>query len=567
MTTAAVFYQKVGYETNTKRLMGRQAASEGFLKAISRYSRVPTLYCCTQTKGEFEDFCRRVTPWLATERSLQWVTEEKLAKTSEPGVLYRPDPLIGQMAWQRRYSNPRAYSLCGVTHTLASKEAMTGVGDLLIAPVYPWDAVICTSTAVKLTVERLLENWAEYLADRLGARPSLQPQLPVIPLGVDCDAFLSGDAAQTARKQFRQQLGIGAADLVVLFVGRLIFHAKAHPVPMYLALERAAQATLVKVHLVQAGWFEDAQQDAAFKEGAKLFCPTVNPIFVDGRSPGIRKTIWAIADVFISLVDNIQETFGLTPIEAMAAGLPVVVSDWNGYQDTVRHGVDGFRIPTTLPPGGCGMDFAVQYQGGRLNYSTFVGQVSLMTAVDVDACAQALTTLFAQPELRQRMGSQGRQRARDEFDWQVVIRSYETLWVQLNECRMASASPAQIAANTPPYPLCDDPCRQLLHYPTQQLQTIHVLTLGAMATADQMQRLRSTWMTNIGADRRTPAVVIDQMIRAIAEAGSLTVLEILQRYGSTAPMTQIHLLRTLVYLLKFDVLRLQSNPAGDSENS
>ena len=28
----------------------------------------------------------------------------------------------------------------------------------------------------------------------------------------------------------------------------------------------------------------------------------------------------------------------------MAAGLPVVVSDWDGYRDTVRDGVDGFRI-------------------------------------------------------------------------------------------------------------------------------------------------------------------------------------------------------------------------------
>ena len=181
-------------------------------------------------------------------------------------------------------------------------------------------------------VERLLETWADYLAQRIGARPQAQLQLPIIPLGVDCEAFPQGEAAQATRQRLRQQFGIAPDDLVVLFVGRLIFHAKAHPVPMYLAVERAAQATNAKVHLIQTGWFEDQKQESAFKTTASLFCPSVHHIFVEGRQPEIGKTIWSVADIFISLADNIQETFGLTPIEAMAAGLPAIVSDWNGYR-------------------------------------------------------------------------------------------------------------------------------------------------------------------------------------------------------------------------------------------
>ena len=41
-----------------------------------------------------------------------------------------------------------------------------------------------------------------------------------------------------------------------------------------------------------------------------------------------------------------QESFGLTPIEAMAAGLPRVISDWDGYRDSVNDGEDGFLIRT-----------------------------------------------------------------------------------------------------------------------------------------------------------------------------------------------------------------------------
>ena len=40
-----------------------------------------------------------------------------------------------------------------------------------------------------------------------------------------------------------------------------------------------------------------------------------------------------------------QESFGLAPIEAMAAGLPVIASDWDGLRDTVSPDV-GIRVPT-----------------------------------------------------------------------------------------------------------------------------------------------------------------------------------------------------------------------------
>lgn len=38
----------------------------------------------------------------------------------------------------------------------------------------------------------------------------------------------------------------------------------------------------------------------------------------------------------------------------MAAGLPVVVSDWDGHRDTVVDGENGFRIPTYALPAGSG---------------------------------------------------------------------------------------------------------------------------------------------------------------------------------------------------------------------
>lgn len=559
MKTAAILYQREGYDTRVQRIMGRQSAGEGFLKALARYGTAESLYCCTREKIAFEEFEKQIRPWLSDSRQIRWVPAGNPLAIAEAGTLYRPDPLIGELAWQRRYANQQAYSICGVTHTLVSKGVMEGIGDLLIAPVQPWDAIICTSRAAKTLFERLLENWAEYLAQRLGARPNTQVKLPVIPLGVDCEAFPQGEVAREARTRLRQQLGIGQDDIVVLFVGRLIFHAKAHPVPMYLAMERAAQATNAKVHLIQAGWFEDQQQELAFKNTASFLSPTVNHIFIDGRQPQVREDIWpgirAMADIFVSLADNIQETFGLTPIEAMASGLPVVVTDWDGYKDTVRHEVDGFRIPTLIPPAGCGLDFAANYNDDSLNYSTYIGHISLMTAVDVDACTQALTALFTQPELRQRFGENGRQRAREIYDWSKVIAAYENLWQDLAELRAKATTTAPLTPGKPPYPLCDDPFRLLAHYPTQSLSQDMVLGLGAMATPEKLQVLRSTWMTNFGADKRSPTNIIDAVLAAISQEGSLTVEEIIRRFAGSELAASVYLLRTLVYLLKFDVLR------------
>ena len=39
----------------------------------------------------------------------------------------------------------------------------------------------------------------------------------------------------------------------------------------------------------------------------------------------------AASDMALFLVDNLQETFGLAVAEAMAAGLPVVASDWDVF--------------------------------------------------------------------------------------------------------------------------------------------------------------------------------------------------------------------------------------------
>ena len=470
--------------------MGRHVAGAGFLKGFATYAEVDKFYCQVLEPTHAEDFAQRIK--MLAGRSGQGcsvVTPDGMPQLPESArTLYTPDPAIGVHAWRRRTIGAQHYSICGVNHTISSDTAMDGLAGLVTSPVQPWDAVICTSRAAKAVMVRVLDNYADYLGRRGGGKFRAQLKMPVIPLGVDCGQFLEGEAAEKVRGGVRRGLGIAADDFVALYVGRLSFHAKAHPLPMYLALEQAALRTGKRIHLIQAGWFPNEGIEREFRDGARAFCPSVNPIFLDGRDQAVCRDVWCAADSFISLSDNVQETFGLTPIEAMAAGLPCIVSDWNGYRDTVRDEIDGFAVPTWLPLPGSGGDMVLPSDvllskaARDRNYNHYCGVVSQCTGIDVAKAAEAVTALVQNPELRRRMGEQGRQRARETFDWSVVIHAYQDLWRELAHIRSHGEEVGAPVEGRPVHPLRDDPFAIFAGYATATVDGETVVELMGAET-------------------------------------------------------------------------------------
>ncbi|WP_374384923.1 glycosyltransferase family 4 protein [Dongia sp.] len=486
---AAIFYQPEGYDTSRQKLMGRHAAGEGFLKGFLRWSGVDTLYCYAATK-EFGGHFQRLVGSFGNKRPVRWLDERDAASPKGPGTLYLPDPSLAAAAWRRRAVGQRLYSITGITHTTASAGAMDWITGLLSAPVQNWDALICTSSVVRDTIDLVLNEQADYLRTRLGATRFTRPQLPIIPLGVDTEAFAPDEAKRAAA---RAALGLGADDVAILFVGRLSFHAKAHPLPMYLGLERAAQALAKsgsrKIHLIQAGWFANDFIDNAFRSGAAQFCPSVRAHFLDGRKSDLRNQAWAAADLFTSLSDNFQETFGLTPIEAMAAGLPGVVSDWNGYKDTVRDGIDGFRVPTLMPRAGLGADLADRHAAGIDTYDLYCGFSSQFVAIDPNAVAKTYLKLIEDGDLRRKMGAAARARAVDTFDWRVVVQRYQALWTELAELRKAADESAARQAGEAANPARLDPFVSFTSYPSEILSEQHVIAATPGADGARLQTL------------------------------------------------------------------------------
>lgn len=130
---------------------------------------------------------------------------------------------------------------------------------------------------------------------------------------------------------------------------------------------------------------------------------------------------------------------------------------------------------------------------------------------------------------------------------------YEQLWAELNERRSHAG---EISPPAVPHPLCDDPFRIYAHYPTNILSPEQKLSLGKMGSKEALELLKETWLTNFGGDRRTHWDTIGQIIDALATAQSLSVQELLHRFGGTEVGSQLLLYRTLVYLLKFNILAL-----------
>ena len=555
---SVIYYHPEAYTTSGPKLMGRNAAGESFLRGYLSYSKSTAFWAQVQRPEHGQHFAAQVKAQGRTE-SVHAITPHNLSALSQAGLVYYPGPGIGQHAFHRSVAaaSHAAWSLCGITHTTSSAGAMDAISELLTAPVQPWDAVICTSTAVKDNVSRLLQAQANMLKERLGVSKLVLPMLPVIPLGIHTQDFVFNDAQKNAA---RNRLKANDNTLVVLFMGRLSFHAKAHPLAMYQALQQAAllvKASGKKVKLVECGWHANEFIQKAYQDAAHQACPDVEVITLDGRKAEDRETAWAGADVFCSLSDNIQETFGIVPIEAMAAGLPVVVSDWDGYKDTVRHEVDGYRIATVMPEAGLATDLALRHALEVDTYDMYCGHTCSLVSVDIHAAALAFAKLFESPALRQSMGAAGRQRAQQVYDWKVIIGQYETLWAEQNRVRLAalqdaSKLPAKLAH---PWPARMDPFHAFASYPTQSLKTTTVLSLvdnSLEAATARVQTYQAMAMVNFAKWVLPSHQEIETVLKQ-ASAGPQAALALVNAIDDAR---KPFVFRTLAWLLKLGIFKV-----------
>ncbi len=501
MQNAAIFLHPDAFDTTTGRLMGRHAAGESFLRGYLRHAEVERYDFWNVSGAPRQKLEAMVAGIGATRHPVRWIDRHDRAALNDPGVLNLPGPSLNQETWLRRPVGARAYASCAITHTTATPRIMDAIAGLLIDPVEDYDALICTSSAVRAAVETQLDGIRDYLTAEFGPRRRPEPQRVTIPLGVNAEDFTP---SADHRRAWRERLNIPADAPVALYVGRFNVKEKMNPGLMAVALEKTAAATGQTIYWVNSGWSEDQANDDFIHRETRALCPSVRYIAIDGRAPDVRFSIWSVADFFISFSDNIQETFGLTPIEAMAAGLPCVVTDWNGYKDTVRHGIDGFRVSTLAPPPGAGEDLSQALAAGLIGYTSYVAAAAQHTVIDYGEAVSALSILVLNPAFRRQLGENARARAREVFDWAAIIPQYQALWAEMNARRLA----APLAPFEPANPFRPDPYRLFGGYPTAHLTPDYRLALPPGVTPAAATALLRTNLSDYAAmNRPTPSEV------------------------------------------------------------
>lgn len=461
---AAIWYAEDGYDPDAKGVNGRRVAGASFLKGFAAHADVDEFVSLSQGRKGADAFAARMKDLGAAQptRGASFFNARKIAPLE---TVYFPAPNYAAELWRRQSLGASAYSICGITHTTATAAVMQGLVDLRAAPQQEWDAIICTSRAVHASQVAQLDEIDSYFSERFG-KPPARPQMPVIPLGLNV-ADHAHDGA--ARARLRRRMGWKRDDIVVSTLSRLTPYGKFDPLPLFIALQ-AAQDRLPKgmrLHFVACGLYADGHSRKVFEESAAALMPSVSYIHLDGASANARAEALSGGDIFTFPIDNIQETFGLAPLEAMAAGLPVITTDWDGMRDTVTEDA-GMRIPTRALPASRGQMDAWGYLSKRLSYAQYGNTNSALVEVDLAALTEAITALASDPTRRRAMGQAGLARVQAEYDWRVIIPRYQDLWAELSAIRrkaIQGAPPKHLHAN----PAAPSPQKLFASYPSEVL--------------------------------------------------------------------------------------------------
>jgi glycosyltransferase involved in cell wall biosynthesis len=518
---AAIYYVDDGYDPVKKGINGRRVAGGSFLRGFLRNADVAEFVMLARNEAEISPV-RELAQQLRPDIPLRLSSRaQSQGLANGVGSVFYPSPNFKDEAWRRAPYGGQKWSLCGITHTTSTAAVMSGWMELRTAPVYSWDSVICTSQAVLKSTEFSLDLVDEYLRQHLGAVLPPRPMLPVIPLGIHCADFARDNAA---RAELRARIGAGEHDVVFATIARLTPHEKFDPLPIYLAMQRA-QAQMVangrseKLHVVFCGQYQSDYARRVFEQGAAKLMPDVGFHVLDGAKEAERRATLSGADVFVFLIDNIQETFGLAPLEGMAAGLPLLVSDWDGLKDTVSTDI-GFRVTTRMLPGPSLGQEAQRYQANIDNYHIYCATTSAVTEIDMPELVARIVQLASDANLRAKMGAAALARVRALFDWRHVVPMMQDLWQEQGRIRAAAALTKPLA----PYPLhlvpiAPSPTALFAGYPTatQAPNALRLRVSGSTHNITEMLNLRD--YRGIGRIFASHAQV-EQAYASVAQSGA-----------------------------------------------
>ncbi|MGI5835082.1 MAG: glycosyltransferase [Chloroflexota bacterium] len=195
-------------------------------------------------------------------------------------------------------------------------------------------------------VDRIIAQCPNEMQELVALYDADPSKIEVIPSAVDIETF-----KPVPRERARAELGLSPDERIALYVGRMLPRKGIDNVLDAFAM--VASRTSEPVRLVIVG--------GETNDGDPMQTPEIRRLADKATELGIRhlvefpgkrpqkalKSYYSAADVSIST--PWYEPFGLTPLEAMACGTPVIGSDVGGIKFTVSDGETGFLVPARNP--------------------------------------------------------------------------------------------------------------------------------------------------------------------------------------------------------------------------
>jgi D-inositol-3-phosphate glycosyltransferase len=386
------------------------------------------------------------------------------------GTWFDPAGNFWTPSYLRRIRAQRIFPITALHHTVSYQTMLSNVLlQTLVSQSYSCDSLICASQSARRALETLIQYVAESFRREFGATLRFEGRMDVIPLGIDIDVFCPRD-----KVELRKQLGLPEEACILLCFGRISVVDKADLLPLLrifkvLKERQPAQRLL----LIIAGGIQGTLARCLAEQIQGLgLNPDVRLML--GPDKDSRHLLFAASDIFVSPADNVQETFGLTNLEAMACGIPQVVTDWDGYRETVEHGRTGFLVPTYWARSDAEIcELSPLFQG---DFEFEQGALSQSVVVDTDKYCEYLEALVTNSGLRYEMSAHSRQRATHLYAWGAIVEQYEALWRELSAIAI-SVEPQAAAGPWFAQPSYFDAFK---HYATSSLQGDQLITTAPM---------------------------------------------------------------------------------------
>lgn len=410
----------------TDHVRGNRVARDYLLEALLRYSTL-VRFCFAVHDSDIEQFRAWSCQWsnkhesspieLHSARCL--VTRELNDICPDIWLDLSTNGYIGPRI--RDAFSDRVYPTVSIQHGMSMHSLLYGnYLRLLLTPSYSCDTLVCTTQASRKSLTALLETTSASFRRQFGVSIDFNGQVAVIPLCVDTDLYRPRDKGAA-----RANHGIDQNEFILLYIGYLS-PVKADLLPL-LAVVRHLSDTRQhhRLRLIIAGTGPTSYYNSLRLAVNELHLSTKITI-LRGISDQDKQSLLNAADVFVAPCDSIQESFGLTPIEAMASGLPQVVANWNGYRDTVVHGATGFLVPSYW--GKC--DGELRGSDDILGWEYDHAIVGQSVSFDIAEMIKAIDALMVSHDLRGNMAHQSRLRAINEYSYACIAKRYDELFME-----------------------------------------------------------------------------------------------------------------------------------------